>query len=432
MNPQVVLLAAGKSTRVWPLSEKIFFEFLGKTVLEHQIITLLNSGLQDICVVGNEENLPRIQDICASLQGKFTFATQQDLSMGQRGGILAAAEKIDHQKPVLVVCSNDIVDKKAILDTLYQAKNTDSEVYFVGKKVDKYFPGGYLSVNGDNQITGIVEKPKPGTEPSDLVTLLIHLYQKPSALFEKLNAWPSDDGYEEVLQQLFDDGVTAEAVPYNGFWQAIKYPWHLLDVGQYMISNISTQSIHPTAKISKTAIIKGNVIIEEGVKIFDYAVIVGPAFIGRDSVVANHALVRESHISAQCVVGQGTEIARSVLQSKCWTHRNYVGDSIFDRNVSLGSGTVTGNFRLDEGEISSMVKKEKVSTQRNKFGAAIGRNVRFGINSSIMPGVKIGSGSFIGAGLTLEKDVNEKQFTFKETALVSKENTKEITEREDF
>jgi acetyltransferase-like isoleucine patch superfamily enzyme len=49
-----------------------------------------------------------------------------------------------------------------------------------------------------------------------------------------------------------------------------------------------------------------------------------------------------------------------------------------------------------------------------------------------MPGVKIGSGSFIGAGLTLEKDVNEKQFTFKETALVSKENTKEITEREDF
>ncbi len=433
MNPQVILLAAGKSSRTWPIAEKIFFRFFGKTVLEHQIKTLSSAGLTNICIVGNSDNIERIQTITSSIKNiHFTFAVQKNLNEGQRGGILAAADKINHSKPILIVCSNDIVDKSAFVSLLSSAEKSESSVYLVGKKVDNYFPGGYLRVIKKNLVTHIVEKPKPGNEPSNLVTLLIHLYKNPSILIKELQLQKEKDGYEDCLQNIFDSGVPAEAVEYEDFWQAIKYPWHFLDIGMNFLQNIPKSFIHPSVKISKTAILNGSVYISEGVKIYDYAVINGPVFLGKNTVVANHALVRQSHIGENCVIGHTTEIARSIISDYCWTHQNFVGDSIFDKNVSLGAGTRTGNLRLDEREISSFIKGEKVNSQRIKLGSIIGKNVRIGINTSIMPGVKIGSKNFIGAGLVCQNDIIENQFTYEKSKAVSKQNIYETILRKDF
>jgi carbonic anhydrase/acetyltransferase-like protein (isoleucine patch superfamily) len=87
-----------------------------------------------------------------------------------------------------------------------------------------------------------------------------------------------------------------------------------------------------------------------------------------------------------------------------------------------GSGTKTGNLRLDEKEIVSEIKGEKVCSQKSKLGAFIGKNVRVGINTSIMPGVKIGGGSFIGAHFLCDSDIPEKKFTYQKTPVVSKKN----------
>ena len=94
-------------------------------------------------------------------------------------------------------------------------------------------------------------------------------------------------------------------------------------------------------------------------------------------------------------------MARSFWGDKVWTHSNYVGDSVIGNNVSFGAGSITGNLRLDEGEITVNLNGEKQRTGVNKLGLICGNNVRVGINTSLMPGLKVGAGSFIGAGIVV-------------------------------
>lgn len=432
MTPTALLLAAGKSSRTWPIKEKIFIKFLGKTIFEHQIETLQKAGVYDFCIIGNTKNIERLKNICTKFSGNFLYEIQENLSMGQRGGILASENILPQEKPLLIVSSNDIVEKEAFTNILSAPKKSESEIFLLAKKVDKYFPGGYLSLGGEQSVEKIVEKPGEGNEPSNLVTLLVHYYKNPKKMFAKLKTIQTGDMYEECLQALFTQGIRAEAVEYTGFWQAIKYPWHLLSLTDYFLSTITKSEIHNSVQISKNVSIQGNVIIEEGVKIFDFAVINGPVYIGKNTVLANHSLVRQSMIEEKCVVGHTTEVARSLLQSHCWTHQNFIGDSVFDKNVSLGAGTRTGNLRLDEQKISSFITGEKISSQRKKLGSIIGKNVRIGINTSIMPGVKIGKDTFIGGGMIVEKDVCEKKFIYQKTLIEKKNNRFAVEKRKDF
>ncbi len=163
--------------------------------------------------------------------------------------------------------------------------------------------------------------------------------------------------------------------------------------------------IDRSAKVAKSAIIEGDVIIEKDVKVLHNAVIKGPAYIGEGCVIANNALVRESMIGKNCVIGYSTEVARSYINHDVWMHSNYLGDSIIDYNVSMGAGTVLGNLRFDEKNVKVFVKKERMDTGKNKLGAIIGSGVRFGINASTNPGVKIGKDCFISGGVLVEKDI---------------------------
>ena len=137
-------------------------------------------------------------------------------------------------------------------------------------------------------------------------------------------------------------------------------------------------------------------------------------------------LFRSSSIGERCVIGYNTEIARSVLADDVWTHSSYVGDSVLASNVSLAAGTVTGNLRLDEEPISSTVKGEKVPTYRQKFGSVIGQYCRTGIHACLLPGVKIGSHSFISSGEIVSNDVPDASFlkggVLRENRMVQEKN----------
>jgi bifunctional UDP-N-acetylglucosamine pyrophosphorylase/glucosamine-1-phosphate N-acetyltransferase len=127
------------------------------------------------------------------------------------------------------------------------------------------------------------------------------------------------------------------------------------------------------------------------------------------------------------VIGYGSEVARCNLHSHVWTHSTYLGDSVIGKNVAFGAGSIAANFRLDEGIISSVVKDEKISTQRNKLGVIVGDNVRIGVNTSFAPGTKIGSGTFVNSAISVTKDVGEKKFiTLKDGEIVVKDNNSSI------
>ena len=399
------LLVAGQSKRFWPLSEKPLFPICGKTLLQHIVRRLERAGCIDIVFIGSKHNLEDVR----SLYPTAAIVEQEDLQLGMRGAMLSALPTIGDEE-ILIVSANDVIESSAYAEVVRMGRGAGADGAILAKKVDRYFPGGYLSTAG-GRVTGIVEKPGAGNEPSDLVTIVCHHHRSSAALLRALqDVDPStDDGYEQALATLFET-LHYQSVPYEGAWQAVKYPWHLLELLPLLLKEIATQSIDPSASIHPTAVIEGPVMIEENVRILPHATIVGPCHLGRGTIVGNNALVRGSSIGEHCVVGYNSEVKSSILHSHVWTHSTYIGDSVIGQNVSFGAGCVTGNLRLDEGEIQSHVGEERIGTGLRKFGTIIGNNCRLGIHTAINPGIKIGSGTFVGSGALVEQDLPSGSF----------------------
>ena len=113
-----------------------------------------------------------------------------------------------------------------------------------------------------------------------MVNLVVHWYREPAKLIEHLEKAESekDDIYETAIVEMIKGGAKVKALPYSGFWQPIKYPWHVHNVFQFYLAN-EGRSIADSAKIAANAVIDGDVVIGENVKIFEGAVIKGPAYI---------------------------------------------------------------------------------------------------------------------------------------------------------
>ncbi|KKR09328.1 MAG: glucose-1-phosphate thymidylyltransferase, bifunctional UDP-N-acetylglucosamine pyrophosphorylase / Glucosamine-1-phosphate N-acetyltransferase [Candidatus Peregrinibacteria bacterium GW2011_GWE2_39_6] len=433
---KVILLAAGRSQRVKPIEDKNFLRFCGKYLIEHQIEAILKAGFKEFIVVAGKHNLLAIKNLLSILKKQhknsaFAVALQKNLDQGMTGAVLAAKSKLKANESIMIISTNDVVDSKAYQIILEASRNNNFDSYLLGKKVSSYFPGGYLKTNSKGEITQIIEKPGAGKEPSNLINLVVHLHKNTKALYSYLKNTKSsrDDHYEVALDQMIKDGIKIKAIPYDGYWQAIKYPWHIFEVAAYFFQKTLDQlspkkRLSSNTKIAKSVTIKGEVIIEDGVRIFENATIVGPAYLGKDSVVATNALVRESYLGKNCVIGYNTEVARSFLGDEVWTHSNYIGDSLIGNNVSFGAGSITGNLRFDEGNIAVEIKGEKINSQKNKLGIITGNNIRVGVNTSFMPGIKIGSNSLIGAGLTINQNIPENSFVSGKISLDIKENRK--------
>lgn len=426
---KVIILAAGRSKRLKPVDDKNFLDFLGKPLIKHQIEQLMKIGLKDFIVVGGKHNLKNLFSITKNIRIPLKVIEQKNLDAGMAGAVFAL-EKLVKNDDILIVSAQDIIESKGYETVLLAALNKKFESFIVGKKVISYFPGGYLKINKEGLLKGIIEKPGEGNEPSKIVNLVIHYYRHSGMLYKALREVKSgrNDHYETALDLLIQKGIKIKVVPYSGFWQAIKYPWHILAAMDYFLRNIERIFPHgrigeKPAEVAKSAVIRGkNVYFESGVRILDNAVIVGPAYIGENTIIGTNTMVRESHIGNNCMIGFGTEIARSYIGNNVWTHNNYIGDSVIGDSGAFGSGTVTGNLRLDQANISANIQDEKINTGLKKFGIVTGNNVRCGINTSFMPGVKIGNNCFIGAGIIVANDIEDNKYVYGKSELIIKEN----------
>ncbi|MDI6826744.1 MAG: sugar phosphate nucleotidyltransferase [Candidatus Aenigmarchaeota archaeon] len=437
---KLVFLCGGIGKRMFPLTEdKFMLKFLGKTLLEHQIEIAKKAGFKDFVIVGNPLNIENIKELCKDIDAKIEFGIQEEPT-GMANALLSVKDMIKNDEIVLVN-PNDVFDQSVYKKILTERKKSDYESYIVGYKVKSYFPGGYLELNENNELIKIHEKPGEGNEPSDIINIVVHLHRNPATLLEYLEKTRSerDDVYECSISKMVEDGHKIKVVKYEGFWCAIKYPWDIFDAVKYFLDNIKTPRISKRAKISKKAKIYGGVIIEDNVHVLENAVIRGPCYIGENTVIGNNVLIwNYTHVGANCVVGYSTEIKHSYIGDNCWFHMSYVGDSIISNNCSFGAGTITANFRFDEKPIKVTIKGMKSEIGLDKLGVIMGSNCKTGVNSCIMPGVKVGPNSILGPSVTLTKDlepnkmivVNEKSYIIKENEVtLSPEKKKSLMER---
>jgi len=190
---------------------------------------------------------------------------------GMGDALLRAEPLLAGDGPIFIIQVHDVVDETLHRDLLAAFAADPTASYLAGVEMQQYFPGGYLIVEGDGRITGMVEKPGAGNQPSNLVNIVAHIHSQAGVLFEAIRAeyardLSSDDHYERAMDALMKRQVY-RVVPYSGAWKALKFPWQVLDVMEYFLGQIKGQHIDPTAYIHPNAVINGDVIIGPGAKV---------------------------------------------------------------------------------------------------------------------------------------------------------------------
>lgn len=428
-NLTVLVLAGGSGSRFWPLStNKILFPFLGKPLFEYSVVRVLPKQTKEVVIVASPDNREALEAIRFSVPRKIVV---QQEPKGMADAVLTAKHDIQTNE-VLILIADDIFDPSLPQRVVEVGQSSGAACAIPGWKPSRYFPGGYLRLDGD-RVVEIIEKPHPENIPSPFVTISGHYFSNIAKFFAMLERAQGDldARYEEALSMVMNE-ERCVMVPYDGPFASLKYPWHVLDVMEALLRE-TTLSTGEGCDIRSNVVIEGPVYIGNNVKIFEHTKITGPAYIGDNTIIGNNNVIRQSVIGANCVTGFNTDITRSYIGDACWFHSNYIGDSVIERNVSMGSGTVLANLRLDEGEIFSTVKGKRISTQRVKLGSIIGKDVRIGVNTSIMPGVKIGRGSFVGAGMMIQADIPDDSFVFEKKEITIVPNQKRASEgREEF
>jgi bifunctional UDP-N-acetylglucosamine pyrophosphorylase/glucosamine-1-phosphate N-acetyltransferase len=409
--PVLIVLAGGASSRMWPLREKSLLRFGTEPLLISQLRRFQTLGFTEAVVVANPDNLTDITALVTQIRGMQINVVVQTQPRGMGDALLQAAPLLQSrpQHPVYITQVHDVVDEELHIQILQAFNASPQDNFITGYERDDYFPGGYLIVDAGGRITGIVEKPGAANRPSNLVNVVIHLYGQSGLLFNAIRAeyardLPSDDHYERAMDALMQQQVF-RVVAYRGPWAALKYPWHTLDIMNYYLSKISGQNVAESAFIAKTATLVGDVFIGERAKIFPGAAVVGPAYIGADTVVGNNALVRNSMVLNSCEVGFTTEVARSYVADNCHMHACRVLDSVFAPGVNFSAGCTSANLRIDHGHVKSTVKGDRLDTGRDKLGVIVGRDAFIGVDVMTMPGVKIGERAQVGPGTHVQQDV---------------------------
>lgn len=292
------------------------------------------------------------------------------------------------------------------------ARAEHASCVIVGKEQQEYFPGGYLELDQD-RVVSIIEKPKEGEQPSNLINLVFHYFADLKPLLNNLTSVHTDrdDVYEVALDHLMKE-TTVNFVPYAGFWQPVKYPHMLLDVIEVLLSNVKQQSQSDAKRaelgvvISPQAVIEGPVLFGSNVVVEAGAVIKGPSYIGDSTIVGTNSLVRNSCIEADCIVGFGSEVARSYVGPGTKLHHNFIGDSVLEGNCNPSWGTCLANWRIDSQLVRVSYPTQVVQTQRQKLGSVVGQGVFLGVHCSVMPGTTIAANSAVYPGQTIKGHVS--------------------------
>jgi len=402
---KVVMLCGGISRRMAPLTtDKPLLPFCGRPLIVHQVETARQAGLNEFKLIVSRDNAAAIEAALAGRDAGIELV-RQPRPAGMADAVQRAARELGDE-PFILASSNDIFESSVYTTLLAQHRADGAASYLTCYQVSGYFPGGYVDVDSEGGVRRIVEKPPQGKEPSDLINIVAHLHASPRTLIKYLAeaGGSEDDAYERALSRLIAAGQKVKAVVYRGRWQAIKYPWHVLDAMDYFLEKLTPQ-VAATARISDKAVIDGPVLIEDNVRVLEGAIVRGPSYIGPGAVIGNGALVRNSHLGRGCIVGYGSEVKHSYIGDDCTFHSNYIGDSVIEAECTFGAGAVTANFRLDHAAIKTKSARDPQDTGRDKLGALIGRGSRVGINASLMPGIRIGTQSVVGPGVCLTHDL---------------------------
>jgi UDP-N-acetylglucosamine diphosphorylase/glucosamine-1-phosphate N-acetyltransferase len=406
---KAVVLAAGEGVRLQPITAtrpKHLISVGGKPILEYCLDALKVSGLTEVIIVTHYmgDAIRQYFGDGERLGLKIAYVEQAEM-LGTGNAVGAVEPYVDGD--FVLVYGDLLFASEAVADVvgLFEAEKPAAVMAVVPVvKPESY---GVVEVENGTAVKRIVEKPAAGESPSNLANAGLYVFSK--EIFDKIKQTKASVRGEweltDAVSFLIKDGkaVLASKVA-KGDWIDIGRPWDLLEANSWALKRMEHEVY---GLVENGAHLVGPVTVAETARIRSGAYIEGPCFIGEGSDIGPNCFIRScTSIGRNVRVGNACEVKNSIIMDGTHVgHLSYVGDSILCERCNLAAGTITANLRLDDGHVKMLVKGEVVDTGRRKFGAILGDDVKTGINALLMPGVKVGTGSWVGANFTVHKDL---------------------------
>ncbi len=401
---KAIMLAAGKSTRTWPLTitrPKPLLKVANKEILLHNLEALNGLISKLYLVVGYKKEM--VVEFISKYKEKFDFEiifVEQQEQLGTGNAVMEVFEKHPELGGKILIMSGDDIFSRKDIEECCKFENC-----ILVKEVQDIENFGAV-VEEDGFLKEIIEKPQDKkAEITKLANTALYVVSDRIRDCVKELKVSSRSEYE------FTDAITdyskqfrMRVVKVKDYWIPITYPWSLLDANKFLLERMESKV---EGILEENVHVSGVVIVGEGTVIKSGVYIEGPVMIGKNCKIGPNCYLRPgTTIGNNCHIGQAVEIKNSIFfdNSNC-AHLSYIGDSVIGFDVNLGAGTITANLRHDNAKVKSMVKGELISTGRRKFGTVIGDNVHTGIHTSIYPGRKIWPGRTTLPGEVVRKDI---------------------------
>lgn len=396
--PSAVILSAGKGERLWPLTStrpKPLLPILCKPLILNHLEALYSKGVREyFIVVHHMEELVK-REVSAFFEERrdanVTFVKQGE-PRGTGHAVLSVFREAEVPGDRLLVIYGDVyIDVETYSRVLDSFLRDSGEDHVLGVLVNDVSRFGELLVDDYGNLLEIREK--PGIARRGIINGGIYLVEKTPLRKALETVRVSERGeYEltDALNKISKITTVKVDVIEHSSWSDIGTPWDYLEINR---------------RIVKERV--GRVIIGVGSHVSENSILEGPIYIDQDVTIGPFNRIRGPTVICRGVrIGFSVEVKASViLENSRVPHLSYVGDSVIGEHANLGAGTITANLRHDNESVKTVVKGRLVSTGMRKFGAVIGGYAKTGINTSLLPGVKIGARSWIGAGCIIDRDV---------------------------
>ena len=419
---KAVVLAAGEGTRMWPLAAtkpKHLLPVAGKPIISYILQALAQNSVRDILMVVGFKG----DQIELALGDGARYGVNIEYLNQPRWGGTASALKVAHaaagDEPFLAIYGDLWVSSAAVQAVVEKSQESSKVMGVV--RVENPSQFGVVTLRRE-RLVAIREKPSKPRQTEGWVNSGVYVLDE--EVFEAVERTSKSKRAEyeltSSLQHLLDEGKEVMgAVIAREDWMDVGRPWDLLEANERILANLPHRV---NGTVEPGAVLKGPIWLEESASIKSGSYVEGPVYIGRESRVGPNARIRPStSIEDNVLVGTSCEVKNSIIMAGTRVpHLSYIGDSIIGEGCNLAAGTITANIRLDQRVLSLKVKGQLHSTGRKKLGVIMGDEVQTGINASIMPGVRVGSGSHIGPATVIFEDVPAAHVVFVKQSLMQK------------
>lgn len=385
-----VVLAAGEGQRLRPLTKhrpKPMLPAANRPILEYVFDALIDAGIDDLhVVIGYERD--RVQNHFGPTYRNRTITYHtQEKQLGSGHALLQASDTLTGD--FLVVNGDEIIDSEiitAVIDahstedvcTLAVVESTEAPLY------------GAVTLDGGT-VTEFIEKPGSGTYR----LLNAGVYAFGPSFFSAIENVERTDGelaLTEGISDVIDRGGHVRGVKTNGLHTEVTYPWDLTALASVLLSAglIDEPEITPGEYVADSASIAEDANLYAPVVIGPDAVVEPGAVVGPDVAVGPNTTIEAGAVVQQSVIDTDTRVGGNAT----------LVDSITGQGVEIGVGATAPGGLAD-------VRVGDHIHENERLGCVLADRARLGGGATVSPGLLVGPGADIAAGVTLRRNVDE-------------------------